>query len=449
MTLSISSRRAGAPRHAALLLIAASALLGACGKRGYDYGRIGPETIAGAPASCSGLPNATPESTGIPRATIDSIQRVAEASLTDELVIVRDGRVVHHWRHPSFRDTVWNPQSVTKAVASLGVGLMLDDGRLPSLDLPLRTLFPEFTAEDKAPVTLRMLMSHTSGIAAARGEAQFVGQPDVRAFVTTQPMAEPAGTVFRYNNVGAQLMGLVTEARAGQPLARLLEARLFRPLCIGQWSWDVDARGSNYAYSRVRLRARDLAALGQLVLDGGEWHGQRLLSRAVIDTLTHINGASGLPLAPHGFAASWGWAGDDHVTLDAAWLARVEATAASAPLRAALRRLVPDSGARTLTTSQFKMVLDTAIGSGSFASGMPRWYAETGGRVDPPRTRGPAQVVYHSGSWGQWLLVYPETRTVVVRYASWTHPGRRSEEDAGGWNSIYADLYRLIGRATR
>jgi hypothetical protein len=47
------------------------------------------------------------------------------------------------------------------------------------------------------------------------------------------------------------------------------------------------------------------------------------------------------------------------------------------------------------------------------------------------------------------LLVYPETRTVVVRYASWTHPGRRSEEDAGGWNSIYADLYRLIGRATR
>jgi hypothetical protein len=101
MTLSTLSRRGRAPRHAALLLIVASALLGACGKRGYDYGRIGPETIAGAPASCAGVPNATPESIGIPRATLDSIQRAAEALLTDELLIVRDGRMVHHWRHPS------------------------------------------------------------------------------------------------------------------------------------------------------------------------------------------------------------------------------------------------------------------------------------------------------------------------------------------------------------
>lgn len=421
-------------------------LLGACGGPRFDYGRMEPAPTTGASGSCVGLPDATPDAAGIPRATLDSIQRAAEALLTDELVIVRDGHVVHHWRHPSFRDTLWNPQSVTKAVASLGVGLLLDNGRLPSLDLPLRELFPEFTASDKAPVTLRMLMAHTSGIAAGRGEAQFAGQPDVGAFVRAQPMAEAAGTVFRYNNIGAQLMGQTIEARAGGPLARLLEARLFRPLCIGQWTWDVDARGSNYAYSRVHLRARDLAAIGQLVLDGGEWQGRRLLSRAAIDTLTHIRGASGLPLAPHSFAASWTWAGDDLVTLDTAWLARVQATGASEPLRAALRRLLSDSGSRTLPTSRFKMVLDTAIGTGSFASGLPRWYAETGGTVDPPRRRGPAQVVYHSGSWGQWLVLYPETRTVVVRYASWKHAGRRSEEDAGGWNSLYADLYRLIGR---
>jgi CubicO group peptidase (beta-lactamase class C family) len=422
------------------------ALFSACGGPRFDYGRIGPHPSATLPASCTGLPDGTPDAVGIPRPTIDSIQRAAEALLTDELVIVRDGRVVHHWRHPSFRDTLWNPQSVTKAVASLGVGLLLDDGRVSSLDLPLRELFPEFAATDKAPVTLRMLMAHTSGIAAGRGEVQFAGQADVGAFVRSQPMAEPAGTVFRYSNVGAQLMGQVVEARSGMPLGRLLEERLFRPLCIGQWTWDVDARGSNYAYSRVHLRARDLAALGQLVLDGGEWQGQRLLSRAAIDTLTQMRGAGGLPLAPHSYAASWTRAGEDVVTLDRAWLARVQTTGASAPLLAALRRLMADSGSRTLPTPQFKMVLDTAIGTGAFASGLPRWYAETGGTVDPPRRRGPAQVVYHSGSWGQWLLLYPETRTVVVRYASWTHPGRRSEEDAASWNSMYADLYRLIGR---
>ena len=199
MALSILSCRGRAPYHAGLLLVAASVVLAACGRRGYDYGRIGPETIAGTPTACSGLPSATPESIGIPRATLDSIQRAAEALLTDELVIVRDGCVVHHWRHPSFRDTVWNPQPVTKAVASLGVGLLLDDGRLPSLDLPLRTVFPEFTAADKAPVTLRMLMAHTVGVAAARGEAQFVGQPDVRAFVAAPSPTSPAPRGGRRN----------------------------------------------------------------------------------------------------------------------------------------------------------------------------------------------------------------------------------------------------------
>jgi hypothetical protein len=44
------------------------------------------------------------------------------------------------------------------------------------------------------------------------------------------------------------------------------------------------------------------------------------------------------------------------------------------------------------------------------------------------------------------LLVFPETRTVVVRFASWTHPGRTSEDDGFGWNNIVADLYRLVGR---
>jgi CubicO group peptidase (beta-lactamase class C family) len=415
----------------------------ACSPR-FNYGRTEPLNKPRA-TSCEAL-SVGDAATPIPAEMLDSISRASAATLSDELVIVRDGRIVHHWRHPDFRDTIFNPQSVTKAVSSLGVGLLLDDGRIPSLDLPLRDVFPAFNTPEKAPVTLRMLMAHTSGIAAERGEQQFAGQGDVEAFVLAQPIAEPPGSVFRYNNLGAQLMGQVVQAQSGMPLARLLEEGVFRPLCIDTWSWDHDARGANYAYSRVHLRAVDLAAIGQLVLDGGEWRGTRVLSRAAIDSLTHIRGAQGLPLTPHSFALSWQWAGDDRVELNAAWRARVEASGASDTLRALARRLAPSDESRRLLTSAFKAALDTAFASPTREATLMRWYRETKGTADPERTRASAQAVYHSGSWGQWLIVFPETRTVVVRYASWQHKGRTDESDIGAWSSIVGDLYRLIGR---
>lgn len=396
-------------------------------------------------AGCTPMPDATPASVGIAAATIDSIQRAAVALKTDALVIVRDGKVVHDWRDPTFRDTVWNPQSVTKAVASLGVALLVDDGRIASFDLPLRELFPEFTAPDKAPVTLRMLMTHTSGIAAGRGEGQFRGVSDVGAWARARPMGEPAGTVFRYNNVGAQLVSHVVQARAGMPLAQLVGARIMRPLCIGYWGWDTAPGGATWSYSRLRIRARDLAAIGQLVADTGVWRGRRLIAAATLDSLTHRTGARGLPLSAASYGLTWQWVGADSVRVDASLFERLAAAGAPDTLVAGVRRLAGAAGSASMTTARFKAALDTLYGTSSRDSTMIRWYRETRGAADPERWRGPAQVVYNSGSWGQWLLIFPETRTVVVRYASWNHAGRRGENDADGWSSIYADLYRLIG----
>lgn len=394
---------------------------------------------------CAGLAEGTPESVGIARATIDSIQRAAIAYKSDALVIVRDGKVVHEWRDPAFRDTVWNPQSVTKAVAALGVGLLVDDGRIASYDLPLRELFPEFATPDKAPVTLRMLMTHTSGIAAGVGEAQFDGVRDVGTWTRTRPMAEPAGAMHRYSNVGAQLVSHVVQAKAGMPLAQLVGERIMRPLCIGTYAWDATPDGATWSYARLRIRARDLAAIGQLVVDTGLWRGRRLLSAATLDSLTHRRGARGLALGPSSYALAWQFAGADSVRVDARLLDRLRAVGAPDALVAGVARLAGPAGSAAMTTVRFKAALDTLYGTTSRDSTLLRWHRDTRGAADPERWRGPAQVIFHSGSWGQWLLVYPETRTVVVRYASWSHPGRRRENDAGAWTSIYADLYRLVG----
>ena len=429
-------------RYASRLLFASTLLsLAACNRARYATSAISADAMA----TCTSLPTATPASLGVPQAAIDSLQRAAVAMKSDAFVIVRDGRIVHEWTDSGFEQP-FNPQSITKAITALGVGVLLDRGALPSLDVPLGTYFPEFTTGDKAAVTLRHLMTHTSGIAADRGEAQFYvpGRSDAGAFVRGQPLAEPVGTTFRYSNVGAQLVSHVVQAAAGAPLHAVLDSAVFTPLCMRDWRWAVDARGASYGYSRVELRARDLAALGQLVLDRGAWQGRQLLRAEIIDTLTAMRGGPVAELAPTAFVGLWQYYGADSVRLDSALLAQLRAVPVSDSLTQVVARLVA-SGSRVMSTAVLRATLDSTFGAGR---GVPRWYADTKGRVMPTRWRTPAQAVAHSGSWGQWLLLFPETRTVVVRLARWDHPGRRSEDDGYEWSAIVGDTYRLLGRRT-
>jgi CubicO group peptidase (beta-lactamase class C family) len=382
-------------------------------------------------------------SVGIPDRTIDSLQRAAVALQSDAFLIVRDGRVVHEWTSPGFA-MPFNPQSITKAITGLGVGVLLDRGVWTGLDVPVGRYFPEFTSGPKQAITLRHLMTHTSGLAAGRGEAQFYerGRGDAGAFVRGQPLSEPVGTTFRYSNVGAQLVSHVVQAAAGAPLHAVLDSAVFAPLCMRDWRWALDDRGATYGYSRLELTARDLAKIGQLVLDGGVWNGRRVLRADVIDTLTMWQGGMVPDLASSGYVGLWQYLGADSVRLDGTLVERLRSIPVSDSLVAVVAGVIGD-GPRVMETPAFRARLDSTFGAGA---GVRRWYAETQGRVMPRRWRGPAQAIVHSGSWGQYLLIFPETRTVVVRFAAWNHPGRRDENDASSWPGIVGDTYRLLGR---
>ncbi|HTR77649.1 MAG TPA: serine hydrolase domain-containing protein, partial [Gemmatimonadaceae bacterium] len=391
-------------------------------------------------AACA-LPTATPESVGLSSAALDSFAITAKDRMSDALVILRDGQLVGEW-YFGRGDHPVNIQSISKAITSLGVALLLDDGRIPSLDLPVGDVLPEFASGDKRALTLNMLMNHTSGVASGQGEGQFAGVQDIDAFVRSRPLAEPPGSVYRYSNVNAQLAAAIVEVRAGQPVATFVRDRVFVPLCITDFQWTGDAKGHTYGYSRLSLHARDLAKLGQLVLGDGTWRGQRVISAATMRRVTDSDGGR-MPFAAGNYTHFWQVAAADSVLVDAMLVEHVRAAGASASFIDALHQFV----GHTWPTAVFKAKLDTALGTnGAWAR---RWYDETHGAVEPIRTRGPARVILHSGSWGQYLIIFPATRTVVVRFADFSHPGRTLEDDAGAWGSIAQEAYDRFGKAGR
>src|SRR5260370_19229534 len=124
-------------------------------------------------------------------------------------------------------------------------------------------------------------------------------------FVLAQPLAAQPGDVFNYNTGTADLLGVILRKVSGKRLDVFAKETLFDPLGIEDWDWDGSSGFNPAAASGLRLRPRDLAKIGQLVLQHGSWHGQQIVSSAWIDQsmASHITGKGLLFNGPEGISS--------------------------------------------------------------------------------------------------------------------------------------------------
>jgi CubicO group peptidase (beta-lactamase class C family) len=190
-------------------------------------------------------------------------------------------------------------RSISKSVTSLLVGMALDRGLLTDLDAPVFSFFPEYgdlRTPEKDRMTLRHLLTMSSGFAWDETSVAFTNPsntysqmeiaPRADHFVLAQPLAAQPGEVFNYNSGTANLLGLILRKVTGKRLDAFARETLFDPLGIEDWDWDYDAGFNPAAASGLRLRPRDLAKIGQLVLERGKWHGRQIVSSSWIEDST-------------------------------------------------------------------------------------------------------------------------------------------------------------------
>jgi len=149
------------------------------------------------------------------------------------------GRFTYDASSPEVQaDTIFDLASVTKAVATTTLGLILYERGQFSLDQPLARALPEFVTlapkhqqEAREAVTLRMLLAHSSGLPAYEKLFEFATAREdlVRAALTTPLRAAP-GTRAEYSDIGFILLGEVLAAKAGLPLDVFARQEIFTPL---------------------------------------------------------------------------------------------------------------------------------------------------------------------------------------------------------------------------
>ena len=418
-----------------------------------------PDTVRGARAerlaaarpdssSCA-LPRTTAVAAGIAGPALDSLVAAARRSDGDAFLVLRDGAiVVEEYRTPDGAEKRHSVQSIAKALTTLTVGTLIDDGTLRSLDQPLGDFFPAWRDGDRGRVTLRMLLSHTSGVAAGRGELQLRRRRDALAWALAQPLAEPPGAVYRYNNVGNFLAGSAAAEAGGRSFGALAAERLFVPLCIDGARWLGDEAGHTFTYGALLLRGRDLARIGQLALDRGAWRGRQVVSAAYVNAVTQRDGGPrGGPLFNGGVATGWfvtsAW---DSVTADAAAVAAYAAAGRARGAPDSAVRALESTAGRRVARQTFLPVVARALGlTWRARSDADSLAARLVGLPMPARVVGPSTAILHDGSGGQFLTIYPRSRLVLVRLRRATM-GMSERAGFPGW---YAYGARLDSAASR
>ncbi|MEU4774623.1 serine hydrolase [Micromonospora sp. NPDC023644] len=211
---------------------------------------------------------------------------------------------------PMRPDTIFDLASVSKLFTAIVTMQQVERGRV-DLDAPVARYVPEFAAGGKEAVTVRMLLTHTSGLPAFTPLWSRYPTPAERfAAALATPLAPGArpGTRYVYSDLGLIALGVLVERVTGRPLAALVSDGVTAPLGMTDTGYNPGTErrsriaateyqpyagrgmvwgevhdenawslGGVAGHAGVFSTAADLAVLCQALLNGGEYGGRRIL----------------------------------------------------------------------------------------------------------------------------------------------------------------------------
>ena len=337
----------------------------------FSIGIVGAQTSA--PVIVKTFPTVSPESVGLSSERLKRIDENVNKWLADGrlngcvALIIRDGKIAYHKafgynddakKEPMRTDNIFRIASQTKAITSVAVMILYEEGKF-LLDDPISKYIPEFakptvldkfnetdssytTVPAKSEITIRQLLTHTSGIGYAQigsKEANAIyAKNNVTAGIGIEngrllatdikklaklPLMHNPGEKFTYG-LNTDVLGYFVEVMSGMSLDQFFSKRIFQPLGMtdtyfylpsskskrmarlfaekdgkvsviekeenGTWTINANYPTSPGTYfsggGGLSSTTLDYATFLQMLLNGGELNGKRVLSRNTVRMMT-------------------------------------------------------------------------------------------------------------------------------------------------------------------
>ena len=287
---------------------------------------------------------ASPESVGFSTDGLNTFTRTMRGLVDDgklagvTTLVARHGRVVHFdaygvrdldSRAPVEKDTIFRIASMTKPIVGVAMMMLWEEGKW-ALDDPVSKHIPQFAGLKVAtpagevpqtrPMTMRQLMSHTAGFDASAGYAddnlRAGNLQDMIDKLARLPLAFQPGTEWRYGP-SVDIQGYVVEKLSGQTLDVFLRQRIFEPLRMTDTGFWVDRAKAGratkvFTYNEgktlitapnqvrgdlterpaflsgsggLNSTTEDYFRFSQMLLDGGQANGRRLLKPSTVELM--------------------------------------------------------------------------------------------------------------------------------------------------------------------
>ena len=193
------------------------------------------------------FPRSIPERHGISSRRIYSMLCALESERRANihgLMIISGGEVISECTKDGYDVNMWRlSHSMSKTVTGMAIGLLCDEGRLKLSDRIVE-IFPEITYKDRnfPLITVEHLLAMTSGV--TFGEAGSVTETEWTAAYFASPVKFTPGTEFAYNSMNSYILARIVTKISGVGVVEYLRPRLFDPLHIINFFWELSPEGS-------------------------------------------------------------------------------------------------------------------------------------------------------------------------------------------------------------
>jgi CubicO group peptidase (beta-lactamase class C family) len=246
----------------------------------------------------TGWQTSTPEQQGMDSEVLsDALVYVKKREMAlHSLLIVRHGYVVlDAYFYPYAGEYAHDVASVTKSITSSLIGIAIKKGYIRDMNRAVFAFFPALIERnlgaEKKQITIRDLLSMSSGLNCGYGP----GEPELLAmlksddyvqFMFDLPVLAKPGTEFGYCSGGMHLLSAIITRATGMSALAFAQEHLFAPLGIKEVFWPSDSHGINHGWGDLQMHPRDMAKIGYLYLNRGQWDGYQILASDWVDEST-------------------------------------------------------------------------------------------------------------------------------------------------------------------
>lgn len=213
-----------------------------------------------------------------------------ESNLTHYSLHFQDS-LVYSWQSPSCPNDTVNTASLMKSITALAIGELLENKFIERLDEPVCSYLPEWKAGCEQEVTIRHLITMTSGVLRKphAERVKFFTTNDWNSFVLNMELDTVPGSTWGYSNEAGQLLEPIIQRASGMNVQEFFDKYVLHPLGMKNTKLLRDSAGNYSTIGGAATRIEDLANMGLAVLNNGRFKGQQVIDPSFLkDALTPI-----------------------------------------------------------------------------------------------------------------------------------------------------------------